>query len=132
METVASQFVDAFNRRDADAFLALMDPAVEFHPTALVGARRRYDGHEGVRRWLGEVESSQMKHQVRVREVRPTEDGFVLLSAVLLDGKLVSPSAMIARLGADGKIVEARAFLTDEELLVHLGMIEDSEVEENE
>jgi ketosteroid isomerase-like protein len=126
VETVVNRFIDAFNRRDADAFLALMDASVEFHPTALVGTRRRYDGHEGVRRWLGEVESSQMKHRVRAREVRPTEDGFVLLSEVLLDGKLVSPSAMIARLGADGKIVEARAFLTDEELLVHLGVIEDS------
>jgi hypothetical protein len=126
---MAGQFIDAFNRRDADAFLALMDATVEFHPTALVGVRRRYDGHEGVRRWLGEVESSQMKHQVRVREVRPTEDGFVLLSEVLLDGKLVSPSAMIARLGVDGKIVEARAFLTDEELLVHLGVIDDTEDE---
>jgi hypothetical protein len=98
---VANQFIDAFNRRDADAFLALMDAAVEFHPTALVGTRRRYDGHEGVRRWLGEVESSQMKHRVRVREARPTEDGFVLLSEVLLDGKLVSPSAMIAQLDAE-------------------------------
>jgi SnoaL-like domain len=129
---MANQFVDAFNRRDTSGFLAMMDPAVEFHPTALVGTRRRYDGHDGVRRWLGEVESSQMQHQVRVREVRPTEDGFVLLSEVLLDGKLVSPSAMIARLGADGKIVEARAFLTDEELLVHLGVIEGSAEEEGE
>jgi hypothetical protein len=23
------------------------DPAIEFHPTALVGTRRRCDGHEG-------------------------------------------------------------------------------------
>jgi ketosteroid isomerase-like protein len=124
---MTNQFIDAFNRRDVDGLLSMMNPAVEFHPTALVGTRRRYDGHEGVRRWFGEVDSSQMQHQVRVREVRPTEDGFVLLSEVLLDGKLVSPSAMIARLGADGKIVEARAFLTDEELLVHLGVIDDSE-----
>lgn len=125
METLAREFVDAFNRRDADGFLALMDPEVEFHPTALVGKRRRYDGHDGVRRWFGEVETSQMRHQVRVREVRPSGDGFVLLSEVLLGGKLVSPSAMVARLGGDGKIVEARAFLSDEEMLAHLGLIDD-------
>lgn len=100
VQTIASEFIDAFNRRDAEGLLALMDPAIEFHPTGLVGTRRRYDGHDGVRCWLGELESSPMRHQVRVREVRRTEDS---------------------------KIVEARAFLSNAEMLAHLGLIDSGE-----
>jgi len=124
VEAIAQRFIEAFNDRDAERLLALMDPAIEFHPTGLVGQRRRYDGHDGVRQWMGELESGPSRHQVRIREVRPTEDGFTLLSEVLLDGELVSPSAMVAHFGANGKIVEARAFLSDEEMLLHLGLIE--------
>ena len=43
---------DTFNRRDLDAFLELMDPAVEFIPfeRALEGGGA-YHGHSGVRSW---------------------------------------------------------------------------------
>jgi hypothetical protein len=124
-DLIARRFVDAFNRRDADGLVALSDPVIEFHPTSLVGRRQRYDGHDGLRRWVAELEASSLGHQVRVREVRPREDGFVLLSEVLLDGKLVTPSAMVARLSDRHAIVEARAFLTDAELLAHIGVMPD-------
>ena len=42
--------MDAFNRRDLDAFLALTDDDVEAIPrsAAMEGS---YHGHEGIRRW---------------------------------------------------------------------------------
>lgn len=125
IEAIGRQFVDAFNRREFEDLIALCDPEVEFHPTSLVGERRRYDGHEGMRRWVAQLGESQIEHRVRVREVRPTEDGFLLLSEVLLGDELVSPSAMLARLSDDGLIVEARAFLTDEETLKQVGWAPD-------
>jgi ketosteroid isomerase-like protein len=124
IEVIGRQFVDAFNRRDIEDLIALSDPAIEFHPTSLVGERRRYDGHEGLRRWLTDLDASQIDYQVRVKEVRPTDDGFLILSEVLLDGELVSPSAMLARID-DGLIVEARAFLTDPETLRQVGWVPD-------
>jgi ketosteroid isomerase-like protein len=42
--------VDAFNRRDLDAFLALIDPEAELTPY-VVALEGRYTGHSGVRRW---------------------------------------------------------------------------------
>jgi ketosteroid isomerase-like protein len=44
--------IDAFNRRDLDTYLGLMDPEVEFVPyeRALEGGGA-YRGHSGVRRW---------------------------------------------------------------------------------
>jgi ketosteroid isomerase-like protein len=41
---------DAFNRRDLDALLAVMDDDVEIVPRA-VAMEGRYHGHEGVLRW---------------------------------------------------------------------------------
>jgi ketosteroid isomerase-like protein len=122
-DLIARRFIDAFNRRDAEGLVALSDPGIAFHPTSLVGKRQRYDGHDGLRRWVAELEKSGLKHQVRVREVHPRGDGFLLLSEVLLDGTLITPSAMIARLSEQHAIVEARAFLTDAELLSQIGVM---------
>jgi hypothetical protein len=122
-ELIARRFVDAFNRRDADGMVALAHPEIAFHPTSLVGSQQRYDGHEGLRLWVEELEASGMGHRVRVREVRPLEDGFALLSEVLLDGAHVSPSAMVARLNREHAIIEVRAFLSDAALLEHIGVM---------
>jgi hypothetical protein len=124
-ELIARRFIDAFNQRDADGLVALSDPEIEFHPTSLVGKRQRYDGHDGLRRWVAELEASSLRHQVRACEVRQHEDGFILLSEVLLEGKLITPSAMVARLNEEHAIVEARAFLTDAELLARIGVMPD-------
>ena len=51
---------DAFNRRDLDALLALMDDDVEVVPR--VGAMEgesSYRGHDGVRRWWSNVGLSE-------------------------------------------------------------------------
>jgi hypothetical protein len=126
VQIIGRRFVDAYNRRHVDDLIALSDPAIEFHPTSLVGARRRYDGHDGLRRWVKELDTLGIEHQVRVLEVRALEkDGLLVLSEVLLDGKLISPGAMFARLGENGRIVEARAFLTDEEMLKRVGWVHD-------
>jgi len=124
IETVGRRFVEAFNRRDADALIALADPEIEFSPTSLVGARKVYRGHEGMRRWVSELRQSAIEHQVRVREVRALDAArFVILSEVLLGGETVSPSAMLARVSRDDLIVEAHSYLTDEQMLVQLGLL---------
>ena len=126
METIGQQFIDAFNRRNAEDLVALADPAIEFHPTGLVGERRTYHGHDGLRRWVSDLGASGAKHQVRVLEVRRLDDSrFLVLSEVLLDGDLISPSAMIARLDEANKIVEARAYLTDEQMLTRVGLMDE-------
>jgi ketosteroid isomerase-like protein len=46
---------DAFNRRDLNAFLALLDPDTEFTPyEAWVQGSGPYRGHDGIRRWWDE------------------------------------------------------------------------------
>jgi len=117
-------FIDAFNRRDVDGLIELSAPEVAFYPTALVGALREYHGHEGLREWVADLAEVEAGHQVRVREVRRLDGRrFVVLSEVLLDGELVSSSAMIAELDEQGLIAQARSYLSDEQTLIHLGLL---------
>jgi SnoaL-like domain len=46
--------IDAFNQRDLDAFLALMDADVEFIALE-VEMEGGYHGHAGMRRWWGSL-----------------------------------------------------------------------------
>ena len=65
--------VDAFNRRDFDAFLALMDADVE------VGSRQAaieggYHGHDGLRRWWTDLFDAFPDYTVEVEELRDLGD----------------------------------------------------------
>ena len=123
---IGLRFIEAFNRRDAEALVALADPRIEFHPTSLAGAERVYRGHDGIRRWVRDLGRSEIQHQVRVREVRELEENRVfVISEVLIDGEVISPSAMLARLTEEGKMIEARAYLTDEQMLKKIGRVPD-------
>jgi len=122
-DSIGREFVDAFNRRDADGLVALSHPDIEFRPTMLAGSKRVYKGHEGLRCWVAELVASGAQHHVRVSEIRKLDDRrFLLLSEVLLDGEAVAPSAMVAKL-AGGKIIEDHAYLSDEGMLVELDLL---------
>jgi ketosteroid isomerase-like protein len=122
-EELARRFIDAFNRRDADALVALSHPRIEFLPTILVGQRAVYHGHDGLRRWVDDLRASRAAHEVRVHTVRVLPpDGFAVLTEVLIDGELLSPSAMVASL-EDGLIVRAKAYLSDERTLIRVGVL---------
>jgi hypothetical protein len=124
-ETVGLAFVDAFNRRDADALVATCDPAVEWHPTVLVGGRRVYRGHEGIRRWIVDLAASAVQHQSTVLSVRILGVGrFVVFADLDTGDGGTTPAAMVARLGDGGLIAEARGYLSDESLLEQLGALE--------
>jgi hypothetical protein len=120
-EWIARRFCDAFNDRDAEALVALADPEVRYYPTALVGGGRGYEGHDGLRQWVAELRESGIEHRGRVRTVRQTADGFLLLSDVLLDDRMIATAAMLTVLNDRSAIVEARVLFTDAELLERLG-----------
>ncbi len=122
-QELAERFVDAFNRRDADALVALCHPELEFVPTILVGARAVYRGHDGIRRWVAELAASGAAHRVRVRYVRElAPDRLAVLTEVLIEGEVTTPSAMIAVL-RDGLIAHAKAYLSDERTLIRVGVL---------
>jgi ketosteroid isomerase-like protein len=70
---LAYRAFDAFNRRDLDAFLEFVDPAVEFR-SLVVGMEGSYHGHEGVRRYWRDVLAASPDFTVEIVEVRDLGD----------------------------------------------------------
>jgi ketosteroid isomerase-like protein len=63
--------IDTFNRRDLDAFLALMDPEVEFTPyERVIEGLGPYCGHDGVRTWWAESFEVLPDFRAEIYEVR--------------------------------------------------------------
>lgn len=90
------QAIDTFNRRDLDAFLALMDPGVEFTPyeRALEGLGP-YRGHDGVRTWWEESSATLPDLRAELYEVR--ELGNVTVSRGRLRGTGAGSGASFER-----------------------------------
>lgn len=51
---------------------------------------------------------------------------FLVVSEVLIGGEPLSPSAMIAEVDENGKVVSAQAYLTDLEMLTQTGILADA------
>jgi hypothetical protein len=76
--------LDAFGRRDVDAFLPLVDPEVDF--VALTGLVEGggYHGHDGVKRWRDDVVSVFPDLDVEIEDARPIGD--LVLAALRVHG----------------------------------------------
>ncbi len=121
---IAEQWIAAFNRRDAEQLVGLADPSIAFSPTVLAGGRRTYCGHQGVRDWISDLEAAGAVHTVRVAEVRECQSGDVLLVGdILLEEEPVSAFTLHLTLDK-GLVVEGHGYLTDEQLLLKLGLTE--------
>ena len=70
---LAYRVADAFNRRDWDAFLALMDDQVEVE-SRLVAMEGGYHGHEGLRRWWNDFLGAFPDYTAEVEELRDLGD----------------------------------------------------------
>jgi ketosteroid isomerase-like protein len=70
-----SRVIDAFNRRDLQAYLALMDPDVEFIPYEVyLEGGNPYRGHAGIRRWWEDVFAVFPDIRAEVYEIRDFGD----------------------------------------------------------
>ena len=118
-----TRWVTALDGRDVDALVALADPEIDLHPLQ-ISTRGHFKDHDGIRQWMQELTASDPGQRVRVDSVRKlADDRTVLLGAVYLGGEAISPYSltMIAR---DGKVLIARAYLSDDETLDRLGLLD--------
>jgi ketosteroid isomerase-like protein len=121
------EFFDAFNRRDWDAFVGLMDDEVETE-SRLVAIEGGYHGHEGLRRWWDDLLGAFPDYTVDIEELRDLGDvtlghlrgwGHAADSAT----PVVDPSWQPMR-WRDGKVVWWRNCLTEAEALEAVGLRE--------
>ncbi len=103
--------------------MALAHPRIVFRPTSLVGRRRTYHGHAGLRRWVAELDAVGADFRANIREIRPLRpSGFLVLSKLRVGDELITDSAMIASVLQD-KVIEAHGYLSDEGMLAEIGLI---------
>jgi ketosteroid isomerase-like protein len=117
------RWAQAVNARDRDALVAESDPEIFIYPLQ-VGLSGHYRGHDGARHWLDDMDASDLGHQVRYEGIRTLADGRIaLFGTLLLENNPISPYTLIATVSGD-KIAQMRSYLSDEETLRHLKMID--------
>ena len=80
---IVRQSHETFNRRDLDAYLALLDPDVEFTPyVRAVEGLGPYQGHDDVRSWWDEWLTGLPDLKVDLHEVRDLGDQMLVRGAL--------------------------------------------------
>lgn len=120
---------DAFNRRDLDAFLALVDRDVEFAARFIeMEGSSHYHGHAGIRDWWQSLLAVFPDFTINPLEVRIVDD--TVITAVRVSGHGADSGVPIDQVVwqvskvRDGRAIWWRNFATEAEALEALGVRE--------
>ena len=126
VEVVRRAF-DAWAHRDVEAFLRVVDPAVEVQSAIIGGAEgNTYRGHQGVREWMAESDAAFEELRVEREEYRDAGDLVLNLCHLYARGsesgvELDAPLAWLCTLRG-GKIVRAQGYFDLHEALEAAGL----------
>jgi ketosteroid isomerase-like protein len=123
----ARRAYEAFNGRDLDAFLALVDPEVDF-TTRFVERGGSYHGHEGVRTWWEDLLRVFPDFTIEVVEIR--DPGDLTINALRVRGRGMGSDTpfeeriwQVAR-WRDGKVVSWHSYGSEREAREAAGVLE--------
>ena len=116
----------ALIRRDLDAFLALMDPEVEFRSLIAEAEGRTYRGHEGVREFWDSVVQSLGGLRYEPEQIESFRDRGITRVRIVgaVEGVEVPQTMWQAWRVRDGLVVWWDAFRTEAEALEAVGLSE--------
>ena len=123
--------IQAYNRRDIDAFLEEIDPEVELHGALqplLESEATVYRGHEGVRQWVRDIDEALAAIRLELPEIRDLGDRIVAIGWIRARGKASgaeteSPFGCVLEL-KNGKATRVVSFLSEAEALEAAGLSE--------
>lgn len=123
---LARMALDAFNRRDFDAFLELMDPEIELKARFMeLEGDPSFRGFEGVREWWQALLAIFPDFHVEVREARDLGESIVLALRVRGHGSdsgvPVDEEVWQTARSRDGKVTWWRNFATEAEAMAAAG-----------
>ena len=121
--------VDAFNRRDVDAFLALCDPDVELTSRLLeVDGGDPYRGHDGVRTWWENLLALASDYSAEIDELR--DHGEVTIMHLHVRGHGTGSGVPVEQeqwnvsKWRKGKLIQFHSFLAEPEAFEAAGLSE--------
>jgi len=121
--------IDALNRRDIDAFLAFLDPDVEFYSRIVeLEGGGPYRGHAGIRSWWQSLFSISRDFHTEIEDVRGVGD--MTVARVRQRGHGVESTAPMDQMQwfvtqwRNGKMVRVRVFVSEIEALEAAGLQE--------
>ncbi len=128
---IVKRGVDAYNRRDVEALLEVLDPEVEWHPGVLIpfeGEARVYRGHEGVREMVDDVFEALAEIYTEYSEIRDLGDRVVAIGRLRTRGR-ESGAEIESAFGSvtdvrNGKAIRVRTYLDPKEALEAAGLRE--------
>ena len=125
---IALAAVDAWNRGDREAWLALWDEEAEFFPLRAQLEGESYWGHEGLERFLAEMTEQWEEVRFEIEETRDAGEQVVGIGRFRAHGRasgvdLNVPLGVFARVRR-GKIVYTRLFSEPAEALEAAGLSE--------
>ncbi len=122
--------LEAFHARDVEAFIACLDPDVEYHSVMTVPGGAVYHGHDGVRKYFADFKD------VWGDEFRVEPEAFFVLGDHTLmfyslhgfgqqsGAEVAMPGAQVCK-WRDGLMVYGKAYVHREDALRELGVSED-------
>jgi hypothetical protein len=123
--------IEAFNVHEAEALIAICDPNIEFHSAMTVPGGAGYHGHDGVRRWLDDLEDV-WGSELRIEPEAFFDLGEHTLAWQVLRGRgqqsgadVTLPSAAVSR-WRNGLSVSFTIYAHREDALRDLGVSEDA------
>jgi hypothetical protein len=128
---LARAFTNVFNSHDVEALISICHPQIEFHSTFAAVGGTVYRGHDGMRRWHGDLEDAWQN------EIRSEPDAFFdlgehTLTFTVLHGRgkqsgaeVVLPIAAVSKT-RDGLLIYYKAYIHREDALNELGVSEES------
>jgi ketosteroid isomerase-like protein len=124
-------FTEAYNARDAEAFISYCDPSVELHSAFAAVGGAVYHGHAGVHRFFRDMEEAWGK-DIRSEPEAYFDLGDQTLAFSVFHGRgrqsgaeVAMPIAHVAR-WRDGLIVWTKSYGSREDALSDLGISEDA------
>ena len=127
---VVQAALEASQRDDFDAFLSVIDPAIEWQPVLerlVEGAESAYRGHEGMRRFWNLYRTELEDFEVEAQELRDVgDDRVVLLGRFGWRGAasgvdVESPVGMVITV-RDEKMIQSIDYLSQHEALEAVGL----------
>lgn len=124
------RFMDGFNRRDVDAMLVEVDPAVEWRPAmpvALEGQATVYRGHTGIPDAIRELHDSFAELQIEISDIQQVGDRVVGIGSIRTRGnesgvESWSPFGALMEF-KHGKATQIRSYLDPQEALEALSKV---------